>query len=85
VVTGNGSTLPVQALYMIRYHSFYPWHREGAYQELLDDQDKKMLFWVKEFNECDLYSKSDTPPSVESLAPYYKRVIRKYFPEVLKW
>src|SRR6202035_5014036 len=23
--------LPDEALYMIRYHSFYPWHQEGAY------------------------------------------------------
>jgi len=48
VLMHNKSTLPLPALYMIRYHSFYPWHKEGGYQELLDDQDKKMLPWIKE-------------------------------------
>ncbi|CAN0366496.1 unnamed protein product, partial [Ectocarpus sp. 4 AP-2014] len=29
--------LPTPALYMIRYHSFYSWHREGQYDWLCDD------------------------------------------------
>lgn len=33
------STLPDEALAMIRYHSFYPWHREGAYMHLCNDHD----------------------------------------------
>ena len=35
--------LPEPALYMIRYHSFYAWHREGAYDYLCDDHDREML------------------------------------------
>jgi len=27
--------LPEEALYMLRYHSFYAWHREAAYDHLL--------------------------------------------------
>lgn len=26
VLRNHGTTLPDEALYMIRYHSFYPWH-----------------------------------------------------------
>ena len=37
VVRGQ-STLPDEALAMIRYHSFYPWHKEGAYAELNERQ-----------------------------------------------
>ena len=48
--------LPEEGLYMLRYHSFYAWHREGAYDHLLDDHDRKMLKWVKLFNPYDLYS-----------------------------
>jgi inositol oxygenase len=81
----NGSTLPLQALYMIRFHSFYPWHKEGAYSELMNDQDKEMLKWVLEFNPFDLYSKAHENPDVESLKPYYQKLIRKYFPEKLLW
>src|SRR5882762_11415210 len=37
--------LPQEALYMIRYHSFYPWHREGQYVYLMDGTDRAMLPW----------------------------------------
>ena len=35
--------LPEPSLYMIRYHSFYAWHREAAYDWLCDDHDREML------------------------------------------
>ena len=47
---------------MIRYHSFYPWHREGEYDYLMDDHDREMLPWVRKFNPYDLYSKSARAP-----------------------
>ena len=50
--------LPEPALYMLRYHSFYPAHREGAYDYLMNDHDREMFEWVKTFNPYDLYSKS---------------------------
>ncbi|MCJ1370203.1 hypothetical protein MMC20_001415 [Loxospora ochrophaea] len=61
------STLPDEALAMIRYHSFYPWHTAGAYREFMNSKDEKMLDAVKAFNPYDLYSKSDDVPSVEEL------------------
>jgi inositol oxygenase len=72
--------LPEPALYMIRYHSFYPAHREGAYDYLMNDHDREMFGWVKKFNPYDLYSKSDSKPSVAELKPYYQGLIEKYFP-----
>lgn len=33
----------------------------------------------------DLYSKSDEPPSVEKLKPYYQGLIERYFPAVVEW
>lgn len=35
---------------MIRYHSFYPWHREGAYRHLMGPGDEDQLRAVKAFN-----------------------------------
>jgi inositol oxygenase len=61
------STLPQEALAMIRYHSFYPWHSAGAYRWMMDEHDEKMLEAVKAFNPYDLYSKSDDTPKVEDL------------------
>lgn len=66
-VVKDQSLLPPEALAMIRYHSFYPWHKEGAYRELMSEKDHEMLKAVKAFNPYDLYSKSDGIPSVEEL------------------
>ena len=35
--------LPDEALAMIRYHSFYPWHKEREYTHLLDSRDREMV------------------------------------------
>jgi inositol oxygenase len=77
--------LPEPALYMIRYHSFYAAHREGAYQHLMDDHDRAMFQWVRAFNPYDLYSKSDAAPDAEALRPYYQDLVAKYLPPVLSW
>ena len=75
--------LPEPALYMIRYHSFYSWHRENEYDWLCDDHDRAMLPWVRKFNPYDLYSKSPQPPNWKELRPYYSDLIHKFFPAEL--
>lgn len=70
---------------MIRYHSFYPWHREGAYRHLMNEKDVEIMEAVKAFNPYDLYSKSDEPCNVEELKPYYQGLIAKFFPSVIDW
>jgi inositol oxygenase len=77
--------LPEPALYMIRYHSFYAWHREGEYAHLTDEHDRRLLGWVQKFNPYDLYSKSPVRPDWEKLRPYYTAVIDKYLPGKLRW
>jgi len=85
VCVQNNCKLPLQALYMIRFHSFYPWHKEGEYMHLCDEQDLAMLKWVKDFNQFDLYSKADEIPNRKELIKYYKGLVKKYFPEKMKW
>ena len=77
--------LPMEALYMIRYHSFYAAHREGGYEFLMSDRDKDMFRWVRAFNPYDLYSKASQRPDVQELRPYYEDLIAKYFPAQLSW
>ncbi|UJH90091.1 inositol oxygenase [Antarcticibacterium sp. 1MA-6-2] len=77
--------LPEPALYMIRYHSFYPQHRDNAYDHLLNDQDREMLKWVDMFNPYDLYSKVPVPPDAKALRPYYEDLVAKYLPPTLKF
>ena len=77
--------LPASGLAMIRYHSFYPAHTEGAYPHLMNDYDREMFAWVRAFNSYDLYSKSHQRPNVEKLRPYYEDLIAEFFPPVLNW
>jgi len=77
--------IPEEGLYMLRYHSFYAWHREGQYDYLMDDHDRKMLKWVQLFNPYDLYSKNPVPPNWNELRPYYEGLVKKYLPETLKF
>jgi inositol oxygenase len=42
-------SLPEEALYIIRFHSFYPWHTGRDYTYLCDNRDEEMLKWVLEF------------------------------------
>jgi inositol oxygenase len=75
--------LPEPALYMIRFHSFYAWHREGAYDWLCDAHDREMLPHVQSFNQYDLYSKCPQPPDWNALRPYYDELCRKHLPSEL--
>lgn len=77
--------LPEPALYMIRFHSFYPAHRENEYQHLMNDRDLEMFEWVRKFNPYDLYTKSENRPDVAALRPFYQGLIDKYFPAELAW
>lgn len=84
-VLKDQSTLPEEGLAMIRYHSFYPWHREGAYAHLTNEKDEVYLKAVRAFNPYDLYSKSDGSVDAAALKPYYEGLIAKFFPEKLDW
>ena len=77
--------LPKEALYMLRYHSFYPWHREGEYDHLCNDEDRAMLKWVLDFNQYDLYTKSHQKPDAVALRPFYEELIAEFFPAKLRW
>jgi len=77
--------MPEESLYMIRYHSFYAAHREGAYTNLMNDRDREMFAWVRKFNPYDLYSKTPVRPDVAALRPYYEELIAEYFPKTLRW
>lgn len=77
--------LPDPALFIIRYHSFYPLHRHGAYEYLLDEYDRELLPWLKLFCRYDLYSKSHDPLDVAALKPYYQELVSEFLPEVLSW
>ena len=61
--------MPPPALYMIRYHSCYPVHHEGEYSYLMNDTDRELFAWVRDFNQYDLYTKRDERMDVVGLKP----------------
>ncbi|CAD5187935.1 unnamed protein product [Musa acuminata subsp. malaccensis] len=79
----NKTSLPLAGLFIIRYHSFYSLHKHGAYQYLMNKEDKENLKWLRV--KYDLYSKSKVRIDVEKVKPYYVSLIEKYFPAMLKW
>jgi inositol oxygenase len=74
-----------EALYILRFHSFYAWHRHGAYAYLMNDKDRAMLEWVRKFNPYDLYSKGHSKPDVKQLKPYYDDLFAEFLPEKINW
>jgi inositol oxygenase len=74
-----------EALYMLRFHSFYAWHRHGAYEHLVSEKDRAMLKWVNKFNPYDLYSKGRSKPDLKQLKPYYDDLFAEFLPEKLSW
>ncbi len=77
--------LPKEALYIIRFHSFYAAHKEGAYKHLMNDHDKDMIKWLKLFNQYDLYSKDQAGIDIESIRPYYQELVAEFLPNKLNW
>lgn len=82
LLTKNNKILPEEALYIVRYHSFYPWHTprtgEQGYKKLADEKDWLMLPLLKAFQKCDLYSKHDDLPNEKILCDYYRQLIDKF-------
>lgn len=78
VLKYNQTKLPEKALYIIRYHSLYPWHKYNEYEILMDEKDKEYKKYVQEFNKYDLYSKENLETDVKELMKYYEPIIEKY-------
>ncbi len=78
--------LPVEAQYMLRYHSFYPAHRHGAYKHLMNAEDERLFAdAVQKFNPYDLYSKGRERPNLKQVLPYYQDLVAEFFPAQIDW
>ena len=87
VLKKSFTLLPDEAIYIIRFHSFYPWHtphnKIRGYTNLANIRDWINLPLLKLFQKNDLYSKSTILPDVEKLEDYYKKLIKRYIPFAL--
>lgn len=80
VLKNSEMTLPLIALNIIRYHSFYALHKDNAYQYFMTEYDnKKIIPFLKKFSKYDLYSKEDDIPDCDFLwESYYSTLCKKY-------
>jgi len=87
VLIHNKCNIPPLGLKIIRYHSFYAWHKDNAYDYLMNDDDHEIKKWCKKFSELDLYTKNNNyVPNINALKNYYNVLINKYFPTtILYW
>ncbi len=80
----QGSNICEEGLYLLRYHSFYPWHtpQNGvmAYTELASDFDWLMLPLLKAFQKADLYSKTPDLPPQDILEAKYRKLLDLWIP-----
>jgi inositol oxygenase len=76
----NNTTLPEEALYMIRYHSLYAWHNQNEYIDLESEDDRYYKLYVKQFNLYDLYTKDNDNliELTDDLKEFYTGLIKKY-------
>jgi len=71
---------------IIRYHSFYPWHKEGGYKQFMNEEDYKTLEDVLHFNKYDLYSKADVEFRLtDEIKQYYDDLLDEFFQGELQW
>lgn len=86
VLKKNASCLlPPEALYVVRYHSFHPFHYWGDYMHLASEYDKQQLPLLREFGACDLYTKRSDMPDIKKLTEYYKPLVEKWCPGIYNW
>lgn len=84
VLNNTVNKLPDEALYIVRFHSFYSWHTPRneirAYEDLANDDDWRMLPLLKMFQQSDLYSKGAKLPDIQALQAEYLTALEKFFP-----
>lgn len=75
--------LPDEALYMIKYHSFYSWHtptgKTRGYEHFANLIDWKRLPLLKILQLSDLYSKTNNLPDTTILKTKYETILKKWF------
>jgi len=80
LLKANSHKMPIEAEYIIRYHSLYAWHSGTDYDYLQTEDDELMRNIVLEFNKFDLYTKDDSNQIkwTFQLREYYTGLVKKY-------
>jgi len=74
----QANRIPEAGMIMIRYHSFYPWHTGGSYNQFTNEKDVQYKDSLCDFNQYDLYTKSQKIHLLEDVREYYEPIAEKY-------
>ena len=77
--------LPKESLYILRFHSFYPAHYENGYTFFRNEEDQKLMPYLKLFQKYDLYTKQDQEIELDKVLPFYKELVSEFLPETIQW
>ena len=87
VLNHSQHNLHPYAIYIIKFHSFYPWHtsinQTFGYSYFASYKDWYLLPLLKLFQKSDLYSKNIHFPNIKELQLYYNTLINKFLPHKL--
>lgn len=78
--------IPPESLRIIKYHSFYAFHKDNEYHYLANEDDMKLKPMLQLFSQCDLYSKDNNNKlNIDELKHYYIELINEYCPGNFNW
>uniref|UniRef100_A0AAV1UV17 Inositol oxygenase n=1 Tax=Peronospora matthiolae TaxID=2874970 RepID=A0AAV1UV17_9STRA len=86
VLSHNRTTLPAEALDIVRFWSFRTWYEQDNYDELCSPQDMDTKEWIISLAEVAAVS-ADTVQNldVNDELEYYLQLAEKYLPRTLHW
>jgi len=74
----KNSKISKTGLDIIRYHSFYAFHKENQYSHLANKDDILLKSFLQDFSNCDLYTKDNNKMDIDDYKPYYADLIDEY-------
>ncbi|KAE9014160.1 hypothetical protein PR003_g12302 [Phytophthora rubi] len=86
VLSRNKTTLPAEALDVVRFWSFKTWYEQDNYDDLCAPQDMDTKEWISSLGKLACVQEEAVGKmSVEDELPYYLGLAEKYLPDTLQW
>uniref|UniRef100_H3HC44 Inositol oxygenase n=1 Tax=Phytophthora ramorum TaxID=164328 RepID=H3HC44_PHYRM len=86
VLSLNKTTLPAEALDVVRFWSLKTWYEQDNYDELCAPQDMDTKEWISSISKVACVSEEVIQKTnVDDELPYYLQLADKYLPDTLQW
>ncbi|CAK4608719.1 hypothetical protein AeMF1_010385 [Aphanomyces euteiches] len=87
VLQGNDTSLPTEAIDIVRFQSCHPWYLHDEYADMagVDDLDTKELLFELHSDRKVPTAEALANVAVEDLLPHYLDLSAKYLPQVMQW